>query len=161
MLGWDFKVNAHWDSDQDLCGTCDINSTLGSVVPLAIFEYHIYCTNLLISKTRNQWSREFLTSHEGVQPPGWTRILIHINLELVIVNAQLQKNISCIKNTYCHTYHARYQSNPPFFGDKTHSNINLEDWKTLPLGHIHAQEGCASDLEWNYFRVQQLILKDW
>ena len=23
--------------DQDLCGTCDMNSTLGSVVPLAIF----------------------------------------------------------------------------------------------------------------------------
>ena len=24
--------------DQDLCGTCDMNSTLGSVVPLAMFE---------------------------------------------------------------------------------------------------------------------------
>ena len=23
--------------DQDLCGTCDMNSTLGSVVPLAMF----------------------------------------------------------------------------------------------------------------------------
>ena len=26
--------------DQDLCGTCDINSTLGSVVPLAMFMYN-------------------------------------------------------------------------------------------------------------------------
>ena len=24
--------------DQDLCATCDMNSTLGSVVPLALFE---------------------------------------------------------------------------------------------------------------------------
>ena len=24
--------------DQDLCGTCDMNSTLGSVVPLAMFK---------------------------------------------------------------------------------------------------------------------------
>ena len=25
--------------DQDLCGTCDMNSTLGSVVPLAMFVF--------------------------------------------------------------------------------------------------------------------------
>ena len=28
--------------DQDLCGTCDLNSTLGSVVPLAMFGFIIH-----------------------------------------------------------------------------------------------------------------------
>ena len=39
---WDFEVDTcsrFWSMkfDQDLCATCDMNSTLGSVVPLAMF----------------------------------------------------------------------------------------------------------------------------
>ena len=42
MLGWDLKVYALIEIpklkfDQDLYGTCDMNSTLGSVAPLAMF----------------------------------------------------------------------------------------------------------------------------
>ena len=41
---WDFEVDTcsrFWSMkfDQDLCATCDMNSTLGSVVPLAMFHF--------------------------------------------------------------------------------------------------------------------------
>ena len=37
--------------NQDLCGTCDMNSTLGSVVPLAMFLINTYMVRCAISAT--------------------------------------------------------------------------------------------------------------
>ena len=36
--------------DQDLCGTCDMNATLGSVVPLAMFRHFDNTYNTLINE---------------------------------------------------------------------------------------------------------------
>ena len=45
--------------------------------------------------------------------------------------------------------HIIVDTNPilQFLGTKLTLNINLNDWKTLPFGHIRAHEGCASELE--------------
>ena len=47
---WDFEVDTcsrFWSMkfDQDLCATCDMNSTLGSVVPLAMFSISRWCAD--------------------------------------------------------------------------------------------------------------------
>ena len=50
---WDFEVDTcsrFWSMkfDQDLCATCDMNSTLGSVVPLAMFYNQVKISTTLL-----------------------------------------------------------------------------------------------------------------
>ena len=54
-FGWDFEVDAwsrfwKWNSIKIYCWTCDMNSTLWSVVPLAMFDYTCrkHCDEFLI-----------------------------------------------------------------------------------------------------------------
>ena len=65
MFGWDFKVNAQLKFDQDFFGTCDMNSTLGSVVLLAMFDLMvIFVSNInmtlgLIVLCQYMWLENF------------------------------------------------------------------------------------------------------
>ena len=74
MFGWDFEVNAksrfrNWSFVKNCVRTCYMNSTLGSVVPLAMFNAGwvlLVCANVILqqfSHLYNQYVWNLLLSH--------------------------------------------------------------------------------------------------
>ena len=77
LIGWDFEVDGwsrfwRWNMTRICVWTCDVNSTLGSVVPLAMFIINVKPRGLLFSSMSRNWKVEVSLAFLSFSNSLWT-----------------------------------------------------------------------------------------